>query len=111
MKYIKSLLLLCSLGLLAVPASSQTKKSQSSAQYPLNLRSAFIFGCISDENDQSKPTEQQVRFCLCMLDRVQAKFTLNQFFTMAPALDNDKKRENALESFMEDQALECVFGN
>lgn len=104
---IKSSLLYLMLCFPALPVLSQTNRP---AIYPLNVRSAFIYGCVTS-SQEAKLSQSHVRFCICMLDRVQNRFSLSQFVNMASGLDNNKKRENTLESFMEDNALECALGD
>jgi hypothetical protein len=93
------------LGMVAPDAAIAQQQS-----YPLSTRASFMQGCLIDDEKPTKPiSEEQIKFCLCMMDMVQSKYSLERFIKLSD--DYDKKQPQAkaeLDKFFKDNMNTCL---
>jgi hypothetical protein len=103
----KGLILLnvgCLSALLPVAAIAQQQT------YPLSTRASFMQGCLIEDDKPTKPvTEEQIKFCLCMMDLLQSKYPLERFIKLSEAYDKKQPQaQTELEKFFKDNMNTCL---
>ncbi len=81
-------------------------------RYSLSTRSVFVSGCISDnpiDLNDSQAVTLRVRFCLCMLDRFQLKYSDRQFMQLFQGASENRQKEKAeLDRFFKQNVGYCL---
>jgi hypothetical protein len=100
--------MVCGAGLL--PLSMAQPAMAQPAAYPLTIRASFMQGCLADEAKPNQPvSEGQLKFCLCMMDLVQSKYSYEQFLKLSEAYDKKQPQaKDELEKFFKDNMTTCL---
>ncbi|MEM1368330.1 MAG: hypothetical protein AAGG02_09990 [Cyanobacteria bacterium P01_H01_bin.15] len=79
--------------------------------YPVSVRSVYLQGCLSENppnfsNEQA--AYQQIRLCVCTLDKFQARYTSQQFMELFGEADqNQSPQAQELERVGTEFFIEC----